>query len=119
MRRTVPVIACLMVCACSRSKFADLEREFVLTTLSFSPVAATGAGLHRYENKDLDKMLDDLSVGGLDRQRQFYRRFRDRLGSYDRGSLPPEDQADFDIMQDQIALGLLDLDTIQSAFHNP
>jgi uncharacterized protein (DUF885 family) len=111
--------ALFLTSGCGKGKFTDLEHEFVYTTISFSPVTATGVGLHEWEGKRLSQMLDDLSVAGLDRQRQFYRGFSARLDKFDRTSLPPQEQADYDIMRDQAALGLLELDTIQSAFHNP
>ena len=49
------------------SGFPALANEFVFTTLSFSPAAATQNGLHQYHDKttgrtlQLDQMLDDFS----------------------------------------------------------
>ena len=65
-------------------------------------------------------MLDDISPAGIERQRQFYTTFRDRLArEVKSGSLSPEDRADYDIVAGQISLGLLELDRIQSYRHNP
>jgi uncharacterized protein (DUF885 family) len=108
-----------MTSGCSRQKFSDLAEEFVYTTLSFSPSAATSAGLHNYGGKNLDQLLDDVSVASVDRQRRFYQDFHRRLDNLNRAKLPPEDQADYDIIQDQISLSLLELDRIQSHLHNP
>src|SRR5437588_8877698 len=121
MRHTAPLLLLLIAMAsgCSREKFSDLAEEFTYTTLSFSPVAATAAGLHNYGGKNLDQLLDDVSTGSFDRQRQFYRRFQGRLEKLRRDSLTPQDQADYDIIADQIGLSLLELDIIQSYAHNP
>jgi uncharacterized protein (DUF885 family) len=113
------ILLIAMASGCSREKFSDLEEEFTYTTLSFSPVSATAAGLHNYGGKNLDQTLDDVSIGSFDRQRQFYHRFQNRLEKLQRDRLTPQDQADYDIIRDQIGLGLLELDLIQSYAHNP
>jgi uncharacterized protein (DUF885 family) len=114
------VVLLAMTYGCGSSpKFSTLEEEFVYTALSFSPVSASAAGLHNYKGANLDRMLDDISPAGIDGQRRFYRQFRERLSKLKREKLDPEEQADLDIIQDQISLSLLDLDTIQTALHNP
>lgn len=109
-------------CGCGTGKpdFSKLAEEFVYTNLSFSPVSATAAGYHKHNGIELDRMLDDMSLASLDRQRQFYTRFRERLNSeVDREKLSAEDRADYGIIQDQISLNLLELDQIHSFAHNP
>ena len=103
----------------SSEQFARLSEEFVYTTLSFSPATATGVGLHQYNNQNLDDLLDDVSPASLEKQRQFYRGFRDRLGALDTARLTAQDRADLRIIQDQIALSLLDIEEIHSEQHNP
>lgn len=100
-------------------QFAALSEEFVHTTLSFSPAAATGVGFHDFQNQKLDDMLDDLSAQSLDRQRRFYQKFRDRLSALRTDKLTEEDRADLTIIQDQISLALLDLNEIHTPLHNP
>jgi uncharacterized protein (DUF885 family) len=94
----------------SSGQFARLSEEFVYTTLSFSPASATAVGLHQYGNQNLDGLLDDVSPASLEKQRQFYRGFRDRLGALDAARLTA---------QDRIALALLDIEEIHSGQHNP
>src|SRR5471032_3038893 len=89
-------------CKNSSDQFAALSEEFVNTTLSFSPAAATGVGLHEYQNQKLDDMLDDMSAQVLDRQHRVYLKFRERLAALDPAKLTAEDRADLTIMQDQI-----------------
>lgn len=108
--------------SCNRSpapQFQALSDEFVNTTLSFSPITATGVGLHQYNNQNLDDLLDDISPAAFDRQRQFYENFRQRLNALPADSLTAEDRADRTIIQDQIALALLDLNEVHSSAHNP
>jgi uncharacterized protein (DUF885 family) len=100
-------------------KLAKLTDEFVHTTLSFAPSAATAAGLHQYQKLNLDNLLDDFSIPSLDRQKKFYEDFEARLKTVPPDRLSPEDRADLVILEDQTALALLDLQTIQTAAHNP
>jgi uncharacterized protein (DUF885 family) len=112
----------LLAAGCGPSpseRFARLSDEFVYTTLSFSPAGATSVGLHQYNNQNLDDLLDDASPASLEKQRQFYHSFRDRLGALDAARLTAEDRADRRIIEDQIALALLDLEEVHSEQHNP
>ncbi len=102
-----------------RQSFDSIAEEFVHGTLALSPVSATQAGYHRHEGKSLDENLDDFSAAGIAAQRQFYTGFRARLEKWHTASLAPEERADFQILSDQIALALLELDRIQSYRHNP
>ena len=120
----LPIIAALLLCAFSCKKninqqFPSMEEEFIGTTLSFSPSNATAQGYHSHIGADLDNALDDVGPPAVNRQRDYYSAFHRKLEDVDRDSLAPEDQADFDIIQDQIALTLLDLDVIQTWRHNP
>jgi len=116
------VVLLLMAAGCGRNspeEFARLSDEFVYTSLSFTPSVATGAGLHQYRNRKLDDLLDDMSPAALDGQRRFYEAFRTRLGKLDAQRLSAEDRADLGIIQDQIALSLVELNDIQNYQHNP
>lgn len=123
--KSTAIIAILLIALCGcdppvdRPSFGSLAEEFVYTTLAFSPVNATATGYHEHQGQDLDKMLDDFSPAALDRQRQFYRGFEERLKKIDPARYGVEDRADYDIVRQQIALALLELDRIQSYRHNP
>jgi uncharacterized protein (DUF885 family) len=120
--KTVLFASAIMSIACGSpgKDFSKLAEEFVYTTLSFSPSAATSAGLHQYQGRNLDQLLDDLSPAALDHHRAWYEDFRKRLESeVQAGTLPPESRADHRIVEDQTALALLDLQEIQSHLHNP
>ena len=123
-------ICCLTIAACislttsckmpgEQQDFAKTTEDFVYGSLALSPVSATSAGYHEHHGVRLDERLDDLSRGGLQEQRQFYFDFRDRLALIKPESLAPEERADYQIMQNQANLAMLDLRRIQSFRHNP
>jgi uncharacterized protein (DUF885 family) len=116
-----PVCALMAGCAPMPLKqtFDSLAQSFVLDALALSPVAATQAGYHQHDGVNLDEALDDFSANGIRRQREFYVDYRDRLSKFGSAGLDPEESADFQIVGDQIAQGLLELDRIQSYRHNP
>ncbi|MFN0170610.1 MAG: DUF885 domain-containing protein [Bryobacteraceae bacterium] len=99
--------------------FSSLVEEFVFATLDLSPVSATGAGYHRHAGRNLDELLDDYSPAGIARQRSVYQEFRARLVKIPTDGLAAQDRADLEIIGNQIALVLLELDVIQSWKHNP
>jgi uncharacterized protein (DUF885 family) len=88
-------------------------------SLALSPVAATQAGLHDYNGVPLDEIVDDYSAQGLEVQRKFYQEFQTRLAALDTASLDREQKADLRVINDNLALSLLELNTIQSYKHNP
>ena len=115
------VIAVFAFAGCGRrADFSKLSEEFVYTNLAFSPVGATSVGYHKHNNVLLDAALDDMSREAIQRQREFNETFRDRLRNEVKvDDLSPEDRADYDIIQDQIALTLLEIRRIQNWQHNP
>jgi uncharacterized protein (DUF885 family) len=131
-------IAVLLVCssfaaaqransiARNNDRFAKLSEQFIHETLAQSPSSASQAGYHHHRDpktgKDiaLDSLLDDVSPAGFAAQRAQYARWRDRFHNETPvASLGTEDAADWRLMDDQIALNLLELDQIQNYRHNP
>lgn len=115
------LLAACLLAGCSRqpSPFEQATSDFVYSTLALSPVSATQAGYHTHQGVNLDSLLDDFSPAAIARQRDFYHGFRSRLAAFSPSALSPEDRADLRIMQDEISLALLELDSIQSYRHNP
>ena len=116
------LVAFTVLSSCGGGNPADfnlLAREFAQTTLSFSPVAATGAGYHVHEGAYLNEMLDDFGPASIERQRHFFEDFRGRLGKFDVSKLSLEDRADYDIISDSLNLQLAELNTLQNYKHNP
>ena len=130
LERRAPACGLLAILACApgliscrkspgASDFAKLRAEFVFGSLALTPVQATQQGYHFHNQLPLDEMIDDYSPAGVRGQHLFWESFRDRLAKIDPASLAPEDAADYRIVGDQIALALLELDTIRNWRHNP
>jgi uncharacterized protein (DUF885 family) len=107
-------------------KFAELSDQFMKDSLALSPSNASAAGYHNHLDKktgktvELDAMLDDLSLPFMDKQRDFYMQWRERFQRETPvGALNPEDAADWQLIDDQIGLNLLEFDKIQNYRHNP
>jgi uncharacterized protein (DUF885 family) len=126
-RRAMPWVFCVTLLICltgckmpgEQQDFSKLTEEFVYGSLALSPVSATVAGYHEHQGVRLDEKLDDFSLGGIQDQRRFFSGFRDRLALVKPESLAPEESADYQIIQNQVELALLDLTRIQSFRHNP
>ncbi len=107
-------------------KFAALSDQFMKDSLALSPVSASAAGYHSHldaktgKTITLDAELDNLSLESIAQQREFYANWRERFHK----EAPPsamdlEDAADWQLIDDQIGLNLLEFDHIQSYKHNP
>jgi len=110
----------------SSARFAQLSEQFIHETLALSPSNASQAGYHKYPDPktgktvELDALLDDMSPAGLAEQRRVYAGWRERFHQETpAASLNPEDAADFQLIDDQIGLTLLEFDKIQNYKHNP
>ena len=95
-------------------------------SLALAPTNASAAGYHTHLNAKsgktiaLDAELEDLSLESIAQQRTFYANWRDRFHKETPPSaLDPEDAADWQLIDDQIGLNLLEFDRIQSYKHNP
>ena len=107
-------------------KFAELSDRFMKESLALSPSAASSAGYHKHVDPktgktiELDAQLDDLSLQAMAEQRAFYAGWRERFRrETPPSSLSPQDAADWQLIDDQIGLSLLEFDKIQNYRHNP
>jgi uncharacterized protein (DUF885 family) len=132
MHRHLPIALLLGCFACSAppatsnsdaprttADFEKLTDDLLYGSLALSPVSATQAGYHTHNGVQLDEQLDDFSAAGIAAQRLFWEGLKMRIGALNSASLDKEQQADLDIMKNQITLAMLELDTIQSYKHNP
>src|SRR5271165_1280423 len=110
----------------ANAKFAQMCDQFVKDSLALSPVNASQAGYHQHKDPktgktiDLDAQLDDVSSQAMAEQEKFYREWRKRFQTETPvASLNPQDAADYRLIDDQIALNLLDFEHIQCYKHNP
>ncbi len=107
-------------------KFAELSDQFMKDSLALSPSSASQAGYHKHVDPktgkaiELDALLDDMSLESITEQRAFYQHWRERFHNETPVSaLDPQDAADWQLIDDQIELNLLEFDKIQNYRHNP
>jgi uncharacterized protein (DUF885 family) len=108
------------------ARFAELSDQFMKESLALSPTNASAAGYHKHVDSktgktvELDGLLDDLSLRSIAEQRAFYAGWQQRFHKETRVSaLRVEDAADWQLIDDQISLNLLEFDKIQNYRHNP
>jgi len=107
-------------------KFAELSDQFMKDSLALSPTDASQAGYHKHldaktgKTIELDALLDDMSLKSMAEQRAFYEHWRERFRNETPVSaLDAQDAADWQLIDDQIGLSLIEFDKIQSYRHNP
>lgn len=108
----------------SDEKFTRLVEAFIDESLALSPVTASTVGYHQHVDKktgktiELDAFLDNVGPEGIAIQKRFYTQWRERFRKeVPLSSLTPEDAADWQLIDDQIALKLLGLERIQGYRH--
>ena len=126
MTQTTKSSAELTPSAQASTRFSEMEDQFVKESLTLSPVNASQAGYHKHVDTttgkvlELDAELDDLSPEAVKKQMDFYRDWREKFRSATPiTSLNSEDAADYQLIDDQIALNLLEFEQIQNYKHNP
>ncbi len=110
----------------ANKKFADLSYQFMKETLARSPSSASQMGYHKHKDAksgkiiELDAVLDDMSLEFMQGQKTFYENWRQKFAKETPlESLDKQDAADFQLVDDQISLALLELDSIKNYQHNP
>jgi uncharacterized protein (DUF885 family) len=105
--------------------FEKAADQFMKEWLVLSPVNASQAGFHKHTDPktgktvELDALLDDVGPSGIAAQKKFYTEWQQRFRRFDRASLNKQENADWQLIDDQIAYNKLELDRIQSYKHNP
>jgi uncharacterized protein (DUF885 family) len=126
MTQTIKSSADAIPAAQASGKFSEMEDQFVKESLALSPVNASQAGYHKHVDTttgkvlELDAELDDLSPEAIQKQVDFYRQWWERFRQQTPiTSLNAQDAADYRLIDDQIALNLLEFEQIQNYKHNP
>ena len=108
------------------AKFLAMADQFVKDSLALSPVSASQAGYHKHREAKtgkimmLDAELDDVGAKGMAAQLEFYRDWRRKFQKQTPvSSLNAQDAADYRLIDDQVAVNLLELEHIQNYKHNP
>ncbi len=107
-------------------KFAGMTDQFIKESLALSPVNASYAGFHQYNDPktgkviELDAEIGDISAAAVAKQEAFYRAWRVRFQKETPiALLNSQDAADYRLIDDNIALILLEFEQIQSYKHQP
>jgi len=125
MRHAVPIVAVVTVfctLACGHkpaSEFPKFVEDAVYQTLAFSPINASAQGLHRYKGEDFDIELDPPGYMAVQKQRDYYIDLHKRMEQFDKGSLAPEDRADYDMLEYQIGFALFEFDIERTWMRSP
>jgi len=124
--QTMKPIAETKVEGSANAKFLAMADQFVKESLALSPVNASQAGYHKHLDAKtgktimLDAELDDVGAAGMAAQLEFYRDWRRKFQAETPvASLNAQDAADYRLIDDQVAVNLLELEHIQNYKHNP
>jgi len=107
------------------TRFNKLADQFLKEQLAMNPTSASEAGYHKHTGADgktveLDAVLDDFSPAAMQRQTKFYKVWQARFAKETPlAGLGPNEAADRQLVDDQIAYQLLELQDIQNRRHNP
>ena len=116
LRAVVVLFPAALLAQTKAESFPSLAREFVYTTLAFSPAGATQSGLHTWKDPrtgrtlNFDQMLDDFSPASLKTQHDYYTSFRTRLEKIGRSKLDAQTRVDYDLLHDGVDGGIFNLD---------
>lgn len=80
----------------------------------FNPTSGSYAGLHQY-----DRLLEDYSKAGIDREVETYQRFEKRVEDFSPAGLTQEESADREIVLSNIRGTLLELESVRPWEKNP
>ena len=96
----------MTIVSCSKTPlppdFEKMSHDLIYGSLALSPVSATQAGLHNYNNVPLDELIDDYSAPGLDQIRKFYQSYQAQFAALDQSKLDKEQKADLQLINDNI-----------------
>lgn len=98
----------------ANAAFAVLSRQAVDDWMRLSPVAATQAGDHRY-----DDQLDDLSAAGRQRRMEISRALLAKLDAIDTSALSRENQVDAALLRNQLQSDIWSNDVLQDWAWDP
>jgi len=85
----------------------QLTEEYLRENFRYSPTTASQVGYHK---DGVDRKLDDISASARKKRVAYLRGLSKRLAALDRGRLQPDDRADARLLDENIALELLELE---------
>jgi uncharacterized protein (DUF885 family) len=97
------------------SGFASIRDRYFLQFLQLNPVVSTYLGGDGYNPvlASVNGKLRDYRPDTLRQELSFYRDIRNNLGRVERGTLPPQDRIDYDVLQAQLAFLIHQVDDVR------
>lgn len=95
-------------------KFESLANEYITDLLKMYPERATSLGEHRY-----DHLLNDYSMAGIKRSREFNQKYLDRLKQIPLDKLSKVNNVDARIMRDNLEYNVFRIDVLREHEWNP
>ena len=94
--------------------FESLANEYIAELLKMNPERATSLGEHRY-----DHLLNDYSMAGIKRSREFNQKYLDRLKQIPLDKLSKVNNVDARIMLDNLEYNVFRIDVLKEHEWNP
>lgn len=96
------------------AQFQGITSDFIADFSRFSPINATSAGDHRY-----DDLVDEISQESRDQERDFYREMEGLLSALDRDRLSRANQVDYQLLLHYVQQQQWQLNELQEWAWNP
>ena len=94
--------------------FDDLTSEFLKGYFAANPIAATGIGVHDYDN-----ILDDVGAQAAEKEGARLKLFKEQLAHLDPASLSKDKNIDFRILSENIDEALFGYEELRENEWNP
>ena len=115
---TVSLLLALGLSGCMKKaappNFSAFVDEYFDAGFAWSPSSGTAAGFHQY-----DKQIEDRSAAAYAKRIATLEGLQAKAAAFQPGSLSPQDDADLQILQNNIKGELLDLKALETWKHNP
>ncbi len=95
-------------------QFEELAKKFTDELLIINPEWATSLGEHQYDGK-----LNDYTVGGVEKNREFSKKYLAELDKIPLKKLNKTNNVDYRIWKDNLASNIFSLDTLKEYEWNP
>jgi uncharacterized protein (DUF885 family) len=122
VRCTAAALACSLLAASpapqpsasADAAYTSLAQGYYAETFRLSPIGATEAGVHDYDDR-----VGDFSASGVAKQLDMDRAYLRRLAAIDKTALSPSGALDYTLLENSLRDDLLLNDTLKEWRHNP
>lgn len=106
--------ACYAMAQSADQQFDELTADFLKGYFAANPIAATGIGVH-----DFDNILDDVGAAAVEKEAARLKAFKAHLEQTDQASLSKDKNIDFRILTENIDESLFGLEELREFEWNP